>query len=43
MTQNEYEVLQNEYQDLQNKMNVSREKYNRAALLLTEFLDDLLN
>ena len=24
-------------------MNISREKYNRAALLLTEFLDDLLN
>ena len=24
-------------------MNLSREKYNRAALLLTEFLDDLLN
>lgn len=42
-TQNEYELLQDDYQDLQNKMNISREKYNRAALLLTEFLDDLLN
>ena len=24
-------------------MNISREKYKRAALLMTEFLDDLLN
>ena len=24
-------------------MNVSREKYKRAALLMTEFLDDILN
>jgi len=24
-------------------MNMSREKYKRAALLMTEFLDDLLN
>jgi len=24
-------------------MNMSREKYKRAALLLTEFLDDMLN
>lgn len=28
--------------DLQDKMNLSREKYKRAALLLTDFLDDLL-
>jgi len=36
-------LLQNDYVDLQDKMNVSREKYKRAALLMTEFLDDLLN
>lgn len=24
-------------------MNISREKYKRAALLMTEFLDDILN
>jgi len=41
-TQSEYELLQNEYVDLQDKMNMSREKYKRAALLLTEFLDDIL-
>ena len=28
--------------ELQDKMNLSREKYKRAALLLTDFLDDLL-
>jgi hypothetical protein len=42
-TQGEYELLQGEYMDLQQKMNLSREKYKRAALLMTEFLDDLLN
>lgn len=41
-TQNEYEALQNDYAELQDKMNMSREKYKRAALLLTDFLDDLL-
>ena len=41
-TQSEYEVLQNDYMELQDKMNQSREKYKRAALLLTDFLDDLL-
>lgn len=29
--------------DVQDKMQMSKEKYKRAALLLTEFLDDLLN
>jgi hypothetical protein len=29
--------------ELQEKMNLSREKHKRAALLLTDFLDDLLN
>ena len=28
--------------ELQEKLNQSREKYKRAALLLTDFLDDLL-
>jgi hypothetical protein len=28
---------------LQEKVNNSKEKYKRAALLMTEFLDDLLN
>ena len=41
-TQNEYEILQNDYVELQEKLNQSREKYRRAALLLTDFLDDLL-
>ena len=42
-TQQEYELLQGDYLELQDKMNMSREKYKRAALLMTEFLDDLLN
>jgi peptidoglycan hydrolase CwlO-like protein len=41
-TQSEYEMLQNDYMELQEKMNQSREKYKRAALLLTDFLDDML-
>ena len=41
-TQNEYEVLQNDYMELQDKLSQSREKYKRAALLLTDFLDDML-
>ena len=42
-TQNEYEILQNDYMDLQDRMYLSREKYKRAALLLTDFLDDIIN
>jgi chromosome segregation ATPase len=42
-TQSEYELLQGDYLELQDKMNMSREKYKRAALLMTEFLDDILN
>ena len=42
-TQSEYELLQGDYVELQDKMNMSREKYKRAALLMTEFLDDILN
>ena len=29
--------------EMQEKVNQSREKYKRAALLLTDFLDDMLN
>ena len=36
-------MLQNDYMELQDKLNLSREKYKRAALLLTDFLDDLLS
>lgn len=28
---------------MQNKLNMTHDKYKRAALILTEFLDDLLN
>ena len=42
-SQSDYEVLQNDYMELQEKTNLSREKHKRAALLLTDFLDDLLN
>ena len=42
-TQSEYELLQSDYVELQDKMNMSREKYKSAALLMTEFLDDILN
>lgn len=41
-TQGEYENLQIEYQELQEKMNINRDRYRRAALLLTDFLDDML-
>ena len=41
--QQEYDSLQAEYADLQEKFNQSRQKYKRAALLLTEFLDDMLH
>ena len=41
-TQNEYEIVQNENLELHEKLNQGREKYRRAALLLTDFLDDLL-
>jgi len=29
--------------EMQEKLNQSREKYKRAALLLTDFLDDMIN
>ena len=41
--QQEYDVLMQEHQSLQNQFNQSKQKYKRAALLLTEFLDDILH
>lgn len=40
---NEYEALQNEYYQLQDKFSQSRHKYKRAALIMTEFLEDMIN
>lgn len=42
-TQNKYEVLKKKYKTLMEKFYKSREKYKRTALLLTDYLDDLLN
>ena len=42
-TQNEYDILKGDYSGLLDKFILSREKYKRAALLLTVYLDDLLN
>ena len=41
--QQEYDALTQEHQNLQAQFNQSKQKYKRAALLLTEFLDDILN
>ncbi len=41
--QQEYDALLQEHQSLQNQFNQSKQKYKRAALLLTEFLDDILH
>ena len=41
-SQVDYEQLQAEYTELQGKLNHSHDKYKRAALMLTELLDDLL-
>lgn len=41
-TQQQYESLQVDYASLQEKLNQGREKYKRAALLMTEFLHDIL-
>jgi len=41
-TQHSYEQLHNDYTSLQQKLNTSREKYKRAALLMSEFLSDIL-
>ena len=41
--QHEYDALVQEHQQLQGQFAQSKQKYKRAALLLTEFLDDILN
>ena len=35
--------MQNECLDIQERLGFSKEKYKRAALLMTEFLEDFLN
>jgi hypothetical protein len=42
-TQNKYEGLKKRYLMLFDKLKKSREKYRRTVLLLTDYLDDLLN
>lgn len=42
-TQASYEQLHFDYSALQTKLNMSREKYKRAALLMSEFLSDILS
>ena len=39
----EYEALQKEYHQLQEKFSQSRNKYKRAALILTDFLEDIVS
>ena len=41
-TQQTYEKLNNDYLALQEKLEHSNEKYKFAALLMAEFLDDIL-
>lgn len=36
-------MLYNNYCDLQNKLNQGKEKYKRAALIMCEFLTDILD
>lgn len=41
-SQKEYEQMQNECLDIQERLGTTKEKYKRAALLMTEFLEDFL-
>ena len=41
--QNEYEVLHADYEKMQQTIEKMKDKYSKAALLLTEFLDNLLS
>ena len=43
VSQSSYEELQNDCLEIQDKLSFQKEKYKRAALLLTEFLEDLLS
>lgn len=42
-TQSNYDGLQTEYNKLQDKLSESRDKYQRAALICTDFLQDMIN
>ena len=42
-TQVHYEQLNNDYSVLQDRLAQGREKYKRAALLMAEFLDDMIS
>jgi predicted Zn-dependent peptidase len=42
-SQSNYEGLQKEYNKLQDKLSESRDKYKRAALICTDFLQDMVN
>jgi len=42
-SQADYEELQNDCLEIQDKLSFQKEKYKRAALMLTEFLEDLLS
>lgn len=41
--QYDYNDLQTEYKELHEKFNKTSDKYKKAALIMTEFLDDLLS
>ena len=41
--QYDYSDLQSEYRELHDKFSKTSEKYKKAALIMTEFLDDLLS
>ena len=42
-SQGSYEEMQNNCLDIQDKLGRQKEKYKRAALMLTEFLEDLMS
>ena len=42
-TTSNFEGLQIEYNNLQDKLSESKDKYKRAALICTDFLEDMLN
>ena len=42
-TTSSFEGLQIEYNKLQDKLSESKDKYKRAALICTDFLEDMLN
>ena len=42
-SQGSYEHMQNNCLEIQDKLGRQKEKYKRAALMLTEFLEDLMS